>query len=421
MKLVFLSYFSGQVDRGVETFVDAVASRLTKSHSVTVIQGQAFKISKPYSIEVIPSRGVPLNVPTLWYRRIFLDFNSLQIARFTWQSLKLIKKIKPDIIIPTNGGWQTVLVKLFCLFNKSKWVISGQVGLGWDEKWNLFWQPELFVALSERNRKWTNKVAPKQRVVVIPNGVDLNKFKNLSNVAGRQKLKIKIEEVENTRTPSFAEASTIVETTADKSAGKASGENECLNTKYQIPKVIPLLPRPIILCVAGPELPKRVKDTIRAVAQLEAGSLVLAGGSEATQHLGEMLLKDRFIQLTVTHDSMPELYAEVDLFTLVSESVEAFGIAYLEALASGLPVVATDDELRHEIIGEAGLYVSEPTDPSIYASVLQHALEKDWGETPRQRAELFSWDRIAKAYEKALIKLLTPPNLPLRRGGISPS
>ena len=82
---------------------------------------------------------------------------------------------------------------------------------------------------------------------------------------------------------------------------------------------------------------------------------------------------------------------------------EAFGIVYVEAMASGLPVVATDDENRREIIGDAGLFV-DPENIEEYAQTLGKALKTDFGEKPRQQAKKFSWDKIASQYEQIMIK-----------------
>ena len=49
LTIVFLSLYSGLVDRGVETFVDAIASRLASDHKITVVQG-GVKTSKPYDV-----------------------------------------------------------------------------------------------------------------------------------------------------------------------------------------------------------------------------------------------------------------------------------------------------------------------------------------------------------------------------------
>ena len=181
-----------------------------------------------------------------------------------------------------------------------------------------------------------------------------------------------------------------------------------LNAFAPAPKTNPYgLPRPVVLCAAGPDRYKNVQETIQAVSRLDGISLLVMGGSQETREMGTRLLGARFRQTTAPHDQMPAIFNSADLFTLVSESSEAFGVVYLEAMACNLPVVATDDELRRGIVGDAGLYVEDPHDIDGYSRALATALAADWGNLPRKQAEKFDWDEIARQYElefKALMK-----------------
>ena len=97
-------------------------------------------------------------------------------------------------------------------------------------------------------------------------------------------------------------------------------------------------------------------------------------------------------------DEMPSLYRSADIFTLPSESSEAFGNVLVEAMASGLPVVVTRDPIRAEIVGDAGILV-DPSDLDSYTNALSSALESGWNEKPRKQAEKFDWDKITLEYE----------------------
>jgi glycosyltransferase involved in cell wall biosynthesis len=109
--------------------------------------------------------------------------------------------------------------------------------------------------------------------------------------------------------------------------------------------------------------------------------------------------------LSIPFNEMPKIYKSADVFTLPSASSEAFGNVYVEAMASELPVVATDDEQRREIVGEAGI-LTDPTNIEGYSDALQKALNTDWGDKPRKQAEKFSWETIAKKYEELFKTLL---------------
>ncbi len=356
MKILFLSYYSGQSSRGVETFVDAIASRLVKKHEVMVIQSGIKKTNLNYQIVTI-GQNKPLSNTNTWLSRYMIDGNSLGIAQFTLKALKNIHKFKPEVIIPTNLGWQAFIIKIYGWLFKAKWVISGQVGKGKDERWSLLLKPDLYIALSQNTHKRLAREYPRQKLAQIPNGVDLDKFKP---------------------------------------------KNRDIKTTFS---EINHLQKPIILIVAGPEKYKRIYETVRAVHQLGNASLVLAGGDQDIENYGKQVLKDRFFRIKTPHDQMPDIYQSADLFSLCSTGVEGFGIAYLEAMAANLPVVATDDNLRREIIGNAGLFVKDPANITEYTQVLQKALAQEWANKPRLQAEKYNWNNIALQYESEFKKL----------------
>jgi len=314
MKIAVLSFTSGQIDRGAETVVKELSRRWQKQHQVKV------------------------------YSSLSLGIKDLN--KFNLQALKEADKFGAQIIMPINGGRQSLLTRLYCRLKKKKMVVAGLAGLGWCDGWNLLMRPDVFVASLNRNTRWAKKFYGKGvRVETIPHGVDLGKF-------------------------------------------KPQGKKREFN-----------LERPIILCVAGPNEYKRVDLTIKAVGCLEKGSLLLVGGSEEWEKLGVSRLGKRFKQIKAKYEELPGIYRAADVFTMVSESTEEFGIVYLEALASGLPVVATDDELRREILGPYGIYVKNPEDAAEYAQKLQQAINKVTNLVyPEKWLEKFNWDKIAQEY-----------------------
>ena len=338
----------------METVVQELTLQLGKNHEVMVLQGGPIR-KGAWDFET-RSMAWHLKWPKInnagLLRKLFLDYYSRQILGFSLKAFWQIRSFKPDILIPANGGWQSLLAKLYCRLTKTKLVIMGQAGLGWDDRWNLKMQPDLFVALSKRNAEWAlKKSSPQQKIVTIPNGVDLSHFKPKG---------------------------------------------------FRLPLT---LPRPVVLCVAGPERYKRVKDTIMAVAQLKRGSLLLVCHSSVYDALGKEILGKRFLRQAFTHQQMPRVYRSSDVFTLVSEKTEAFGVAYLEAMATNLPIVATDDSSRREIIASAGLYIKSPQNSFLYAQKLQQALRGEWGNLAAEQVKKFSWDIIANRYEKAFGEL----------------
>jgi len=350
MKIAFLNFYQNGVSRGLETFVSELSSRLAKNHQVLILPSPASAWPSPRE----------LSLP----RRFFLDPTSLKVALWTIKSLAPLSRFQPEIIFSLNGGWQVLLCSLYCRFSGTKLVIAGQSGPGWDDRWNLLVKPHLFVALTRRQLDWAKQATIwKQDFALISNGVDLNKF----------------YPAVPTRSP------------ARRGAGK---------------KLKLALEKPIIMMVAASTPDKRVEQGIRAVARLKQGSLLLLGQGpldKSINKLGYKLLgKKRFLHTSVTHDQMPNYFRNADVFTLCSVGSEAFGIVYLEAMASGLPCVATADSSRREIVDGAGIFVKDPDDTDEYAKAIEKALTKKWGNTPRRQAEKFSWDEVAAKYEKIL-------------------
>ena len=142
---------------------------------------------------------------------------------------------------------------------------------------------------------------------------------------------------------------------------------------------------------------------------MKKGGLLLIGGDRSEGNIDKLANKllgnKRYQKIRVKPEAIPSYYLSSNVFTLPSDNFEAFGIAYLEAMASGLPVVATDDELRKEIVGDAGILV-DPTDIDAYSKALEKALVTDWGNKPRMQAEKFSWDTIIRKYEKLFKRIL---------------
>lgn len=357
MKIAFLNFYSGYRYRGGETFVHELGSRLAEKNDVLLIQAGPKVEKAKYKTEILSGFSDPNKIDYVSrndiFGRLFLDQQRRQELVFSLGVLKKLKAFRPDIIIPLNGAWQALICSLYCRFFGAKLVVAGQSGPGWDDRWNLLMKPQLFVALTSRQLEWAKQATIwRQNFALIPNGVDLDHFKP----AGK-KLKLDLE-------------------------------------------------KPIVMTAAATTPDKRVEQGIRAVAKLTKGSLLLLGQGpldERIDKLGYKLLgKDRFIHTSVTHNQMPVYYRSADVFTLCSIGSEAFGIAYLEAMASGLPCVATDDESRREIVDGAGVFVKNPDDADEYSRALEKALAKQLGDVPRQQAEKFSWDEVATRYEKVL-------------------
>jgi glycosyltransferase involved in cell wall biosynthesis len=154
---------------------------------------------------------------------------------------------------------------------------------------------------------------------------------------------------------------------------------------------------------------KGVLDLLGASAMLRsdgvAHELSLVGGTpdegpEAEAEVHQKLTDHVRLRGTVEHEEMPVVYSDADVFCLPSW-YEAMPLSVLEAMASGLPVVATDvgDVARLVVDGETGFLV-EPRRPEQLADALARlvgdpALRARMGAAGRARVtNQFSSDAV---------------------------
>lgn len=108
----------------------------------------------------------------------------------------------------------------------------------------------------------------------------------------------------------------------------------------------------------------------------------------------------QFVQ--VDSNWLAQLYAQAWLFCLPS-SYEGFGRPYVEAMASGTPVVATPNAGALEVLrnGEYGLIVK---DGELGAGLLRllndAAVREVFRERGLQRAQEYSWSKVVLQYER---------------------
>lgn len=348
MNIAILSFYSGVVDRGVEVWAKELAGRLSE-HKVVIYQtGKSRNIfEKQVNIQINwKSKESTNSIP----RKFYVDYWSKKILEFTKKALVQIDKGNIDLIIPTNGGWQSILCRFYAKRNNKKFIIIGHSGIGWDDRINLLSRPDFFVALTEFQKRWVVDNGYGVKVVKIPDGVDTKKF---------------------------------------------SPEGEKI--KYN-------LPNPIYLTVTALSSWKRPELVIKAVSKLNSGSLVVLGKGDSKQTefinmLGKKLLDRRFLLTSTSYENIQKWYRGCDIFTLASWGREAFGMVIIEAMACNKPVVVNDDPIRREIVGDGGLFC-DPADISSYAKTLARASETRFADKPRIQARKFDWANIVVQYNR---------------------
>jgi len=311
------------------------------------------RLRKRHIVHVLHSdKPLGRRLSIVW--RTYLDLYGISILRHSVSILPRLRSEHYDIVMPINSGWQALVVRIYTAIFGGKVVISGQSGAGWDDRINLLSFPDAYVALSVEFLTWAKRFNPFVRVEKIPNGVDVKSF-------ARQKQTI----------------------------------NHGLK-------------KPVILCVSALVSAKRIHLAINSASKIEDASLLVVGSGPLKcelERLGNKKMPGRLKIMSLIHKDMPKAYKSADLFTFPTSRHESFGIVLVEAMASGLPVVATRDPIRREIVGQAGVLV-DPENTEEYVRSLRLALKKDWGSLPQKQAAKFDWDDIAEKYEQLFYTLL---------------
>lgn len=177
-----------------------------------------------------------------------------------------------------------------------------------------------------------------------------------------------------------------------------------------IPRALLAGSPPTIVTVGRLVLPKDFRTLGEALRSLEPGSfraLVVGEGRQA-----EYVRGIDGVELLGERNDVPDLLAQADLFALSSRS-EGMPLSILEAMAAGLPVVATAVGGIPEIVvaGETGLLVP-PGDVEALTSALRELLaepekRRRLGAAGRRRAqELFDLPRFRQAHIELYERLL---------------
>jgi glycosyltransferase involved in cell wall biosynthesis len=217
------------------------------------------------------------------------------------------------------------------------------------------------VAVSERVRRQLKEYhdVPDERIVTIPNGINLARFAPLDP---------------NSR----AEA------------------RRSLGVSDEVP---------LLLFVGNQYRLKGLEFAIRALAEMKTRAVLLVVGSDSAtpfKRLAEKLgVSDRVI-FAGRRSDLPTIYPASDAFVLPT-LYETFALVCIEAMASGLPVLASpvggiEDYVRD---GENGFHIKrDPADIAVKLDRILNdsALQARIREQGLATAQNYAWEKIAKQY-----------------------
>lgn len=174
---------------------------------------------------------------------------------------------------------------------------------------------------------------------------------------------------------------------------------------------------PFILYVGVLQPRKNIPTLIKAYYKLKQHKtkhkLVITGGKgwqykeifETVKKLN--LQKDVIFTGHIIDEDIPRLYNAADLFVFPS-IYEGFGIPPLEAMACGIPVIASNASSLPEVVGDAGI-MADPYDVDGLADAMHKVLtngrlREDMIKKGLEQAKMFSWEKCAretlKVYEE---------------------
>ena len=155
--------------------------------------------------------------------------------------------------------------------------------------------------------------------------------------------------------------------------------------------------KPIILFVGNLVPQKGVKYLIKAKKYIKTDSYLLIVGSGPLLRELKAIVENEDLKDVIfigSRDDVEMIMPQSDVVVLPSIS-ESFGIVILEAMASGVPVVATNVGGIPEIVTNDVGIVVEPRDPRAIANSVDHILsnpqlKREFGIKAREKAFKFS-------------------------------
>ena len=139
--------------------------------------------------------------------------------------------------------------------------------------------------------------------------------------------------------------------------------------------------------------------------KVDARLLVIGSGPkerEYRRYVGLRGIRDVEFLGRVSDEDKVRYFASSDIYCAPNTGQESFGIVLLEAMAAGVPIVASDIHGFKRVVERnvQGILV-EPRNPraiaaALYALARDPDLRHEMGEAGRARAPEFSWDRVTE-------------------------
>lgn len=342
----------------MENIMDLI-SGIISDYEIVLVLG-----SKNTDVERIKSHSIKYKYKIIFINELIREIAPIYDLISLWKLCRIVRKEKPNIL-HTHTSKAGFLGRLAGKLAKIKNVVHtphGHIFYGYFGKIKT----KLFVLLEKIASKFTKKIivlshseredhlrlniGNAEQFVVIPNGVDMDKFNNLNTDVNNKK----------------------------KQIGVTDGS-----------KVIGVIGRltPVKGHIYFTRAMEKVTKEIKNLKAIFVGSGELE--EELKKEINKLRLNDYIIFLGKRQD-VPEILKICDLVVLPSLN-EGFGLSIVEAQAAGKPVIATKVGGIPEVVkdGETGILVS-PKDSdaladSIIALINDESKMKSIAERAKQR------------------------------------
>ncbi|MEM1831158.1 MAG: glycosyltransferase family 4 protein [Desulfurococcaceae archaeon] len=232
-----------------------------------------------------------------------------------------------------------------------------------DEYVDLYVAPSHFTLINEKKKF-------KKQAIVIHHGIDTEEFKSYPKEEARSKMKLPLH-------------------------GKVVLWNDRISPEKDLKSFLEAIPLILKECrdcyfyIKGRGVVKKywyeIKPLVNELKEKYRNNIKL--------HIG-----------WVKQDILPYIYSAADVFVRTS-LYESFGLAFIEAMSCGVPVVAANAATAPEVIGDAGL-LYRPRDPSDLADkvvtlLMNERLREELSRKSKERVKLFTAKRMAQQYLQA--------------------
>lgn len=386
---------------GAQRFLHTLVTRLDKNRYDILIAAGPKNFSSKYEVLNIEHKLLDLlekeEIKTLRLKYLKRDINPFYDIRAVFELKRVIGKFKPDTIflLSSKAGFLGSLAAKFLIHNSSFKVIYRIGGWTFNDPWPK-WKKWLWIALERLSSRWKDyiivnnkhdldqardlKIKPKERVLVVYNGLDVYKMELLSKEEARLKL------YEKAASQSGLPAQTGRVFQDEKIIGAIANFYPSKGLKYLIETA---------------EYFKNKDDVI----------FIIIGAGQERNELERLIKEKDLLEKVLLLGQIPDAYKLLnafDIFVLPSVK-EGFPWAVIEAMAAKLPVVATNVGAVPEIIedGKNG-FVVNPGHPEKIAEKIQNLLNNDrlrqeFGIQAHQTVLFkFELDKMIKCIEELL-------------------